>query len=96
MSGGTSPNSWTNKDQTVAIWYDNQKNNWKIGPQKDHGTSRCWICSGTLTSNRILPHNIKNWYYLTGNDWISTSDVIIELKGKVIINPKILLKNVPI
>ena len=74
---GTSPNSWINKDQSVVIWYDNESNNWKIGPTNDHGTSKCWICSGTITSNSILPLNIKNWYYLAGNDFIRTTDVMI-------------------
>ena len=86
---GTSPNSWINKDQSVVIWYDNQKNNWKIGPRNDHGTSTCWIYSDNITSNSILPLNIKNWYYLAGKNFLSTPDVTIELKGKVIINQPI-------
>ena len=86
MSGA--PNSWINKDKTVAIWFDNLKKNWKIGPANELGTSKCWIYSGPNTSNIMLPSNIKNWYYLAGNDFIPTSDVMIQLKGKVIIYQK--------
>ena len=82
---GASPNSWINKDKTVAIWFDNLNNNWKIGPANELGTSKCWICSGSNTSNMmLLPSNIKNWYYLAGNNFIRTTDVMIELKGKLI------------
>ena len=65
--------NWIHVQGSVAIWYDQKFKNWKIGPEKNLGTSRCYLKS---TNDAKRPEEATTWKYFTkGGKWLPTSNI---------------------
>ena len=65
--------NWMHLQGSHVIWYDNEFNNWKIGPNENLGTSFCSLKSAEDTSK---PEESTTWLYVNHNsEWLPTSNI---------------------
>ena len=65
--------NWMHLQGSHVIWYDNEFNNWKIGPNENLGTSFCSLKSAEDTSK---PEESTTWVYVNhDSEWQSTSNI---------------------
>ena len=65
---------WRQVQDSNAIWYDNELQNWKIGPLENLGTSTCKLKSKEKNTNN--PEESTTWLYVNHDDeWLPTSNI---------------------
>ena len=65
---------WRQVQGSDAIWYDNEFQNWKIGPLEHLGTSMCKLKS--KETNTKNPEEATTWLYVNNDDeWMPTSNI---------------------
>ena len=65
---------WLQDSGTNAIWFDNENDNWNIGPQDNLGTTIAGIVS---YENVASPMKATTWHY-SNNGWIKSDDISVE------------------
>ena len=65
---------WLQDSGTNAIWFDNENDNWNIGPQDNLGTTIAAIVS---YENVASPMKATTWHY-SNNGFIKSDDISVE------------------
>ena len=71
---------WTSSNNEYAIWFDEKFGNWKIGFDKNRGTSKCAMHSFILeTDDQDDSSPIgKSWVYYNGQNWVLDEEIKVE------------------